>query len=363
MPTLVGLSVTVSRGTFEIPLHGTAALALDLHYKLESVGYASYSYETPGFRGELSGYSLSAHGGGRAALAWPSPPGTITGVGTTTGWGEFQGVLSGYTLDAVGTQTVWGIARLTYYGAYDITNTVGAKGAATLSGYSLSAGATAGAVGRLSEVLPTPVLTASGYGDNLGSLVGTLPTLRTGGRGVLIGYLPKATIVATGGVVSVEYEAYCFALFNDERTGMQAYATHYTTFPFDRIVRYNNKHYGVAADGLYELAGDDFDGTPIVSVVRTHPTDFKARELKRPVSLYLGGRVAADFRVSVIDSETHTSAYNYRPVDKTGARNYRAFFGKGIRARYLAYAFTNTNGGDFELDDITPEFVVLRRTA
>ena len=363
MPTLTGLSVTISQGTFQIPLSGRATLALDLHYRLDAVSYASYSYESPGFTGELSGYSLDAWGGGNAVLVWRSPPSTLTASGTTTGWGEFQGVLSGYELSASGTQSVWGVATLTYYGAYVVSGLSGANARTALSGYEVAARGTTSPVGRLTAQLPTPTLVATGYGDNLGQLIGVLPTLRTGSVGVLVGTLPRATVSITGGAISVDYEAYCFALFDDERRGMEAFATHYTTFPFDRIVRFNDKHYGVAADGLYELTGDEFDGAPIVSVVRTHPTDFRARELKRPVSLYLGGRVGADFRVSVIDSETDTNAYNYRPVDKTGARNYRAFFGKGIRARYLAYAMTNTNGGDFELDDVTPEFVVLRRTA
>jgi hypothetical protein len=119
----------------------------------------------------------------------------------------------------------------------------------------------------------------------------------------------------------------------------------------------------VAADGLFELGGNTFDGTPIVAVVQTAPTDFKSRELKRPFSLYMGGRVGADFRVSVVSAEIDVDSYVYRPVDKTGARNYRVLFGKGIRARYLAYVFTNIDGGDFELDDFTPEIAVLRRTA
>jgi hypothetical protein len=169
--------------------------------------------------------------------------------------------------------------------------------------------------------------------------------------------------VATGGSQSVVYEAYSITL-EDGRDGLEAYTTHYTNYPFDRIVRFNGKYYGVAADGLFELNGDTFNGAPIVSVVETAPTDFKQRTMKRPVSLYLSGRLSADVKVSVTSAEEDTNRYTYKPVVKTGSRTHRVLFGKGVRARYIAYALTNTDGGDFELDDITPEIVVMeRRTA
>jgi hypothetical protein len=373
---LTGKLLTVGRGTLTPPNTGTVAKSLS-GYSFSSVGgalaritlinryrfsaFAYNDYTLMGVRAELSGYTFTARGGALARLT--APKATFASGATVTVYGSFAGVLSGYGFSSTGVQDIWGKATLTYYGTYLVTARGGAKVAVALSGYSLSTSGRVDKIARFAGTMPQPTLVAHGFGDNLGQVVGILPTLKAGIRAVAIGTLPRATVSITGSAVSVEYEAYSFALFDDERTGMQAFATHYTTFPFDRIVRYNNKHYGVAVDGLYELGGNDFNGTPIVGVVVTHPTDFKARELKRPVSLYLGGRVSADFRVSVIDSETDTNAYNYRPVDKTGARNYRTFFGKGIRARYLAYALTNTNGGDFMLDDITPEVVVLRRTA
>jgi hypothetical protein len=377
MPTLVGFQLTAGQGEVTPPIQATAALAHGGAYSLSAYAGARFSYslieqyrfygnghpsrEVYGFAGELSGYSFEARCGGKAAMALSG----YTLAMTTTAYvsGNANLMLSGYTLIAAGTTDEIGRAQLTYYGARAVCILGGGSAAGALSGYS---GASAGKTDRLGSfagVAPHYLFSATGTSDNHGSVIGVLPTLHVGGVGVVTGILPRATVVITGGSVSVEYEAYCFALIDNERTGMAAYATHYTTFPFDRIVRFANKHYGVAADGLYELGGDDFDGVPIVSVVQTHPDDFKARTLKRPISLYLGGRVGADFRVSIIDAETDVNAYNYRPVDKTGARNYRVFFGKGIRARYLAYALTNTNGGDFELDDITPEFVTLRRTA
>jgi hypothetical protein len=162
--------------------------------------------------------------------------------------------------------------------------------------------------------------------------------------------------------VAVTYEAYSVSLIKDDK-GEQAHTTHYTSYPFDRIVRFGSKYYGVATDGLFELTGDLFDDVPIVAVVRTGETDFKVREMKRPISMYVAGRVGGDFSVAVTSAETKEYAYTLRPVNKTGARNYRVLFGKGIKARYLSYTLTNTRGEDFDFDELTPEVAVLRRTA
>jgi hypothetical protein len=377
MPDLIGFQATLGQGTLTPPIYGSAAVALTTAYSSSSFGggRSTLTYTGPylffanghrsdevfGVDVELSGYLFSAMGGGYARGTLPKA--TVAAIGLNDVIARASLVVSGCTLNSAGTTDAIGRVEVQYGGKYAVAAYGGANAALVLSGYTAEGTGTLGRSGRFTGTMPLPTLTATGYSDNIGSVVGTLPTLVVGGAGVVIGTLPRATISITGGTVSVEYEAYCFALIDGERTGMQAFATHYTTFPFDRIVRFGDKHYGVAADGLYELGTDDFNGVPIVSVFKTHPTDFKARELKRPVSLYFGGRVGADFRVSVIDSETDANAYNYRPVDKTGARNYRVLFGKGIRARYLAYAFTNTNGGDFKLDDVTPEVVVLRRTA
>jgi hypothetical protein len=192
---------------------------------------------------------------------------------------------------------------------------------------------------------------------------GVLGGLTVGNSGVFQRSAPRLTLVATGHNIDVvpAYEAYSIAIVQTDK-GERTATTRYTNFPFDRIVRFGGTYYGVGVDGLFALDGDTFNGTPIVAVVEFAKTDFGQRFQKRPLSLYLSGRMGADLVIRVTSAEVDVYPYAYRAV-KTGARNQRAKFGKGIKARYLSYGFTNTEGEDFELDELTPEIEILRRTA
>jgi len=378
MPALIGRSVTLRQGALVPPIQATADLVLSSTYalyvvtgavvQLETLGtlrlYATAStYGTAnGVNGTLSGYSFAARCGSAVSGTLSEP--TLSFSATTHIWATMNLALSGYSFSSSGTTDTLARVTGTLRGPYALSSQCGAGVTGTLPTLTIISTAVVDALARVTGTLPRASLVAHATQDEYARVVGILPALRIAPSAVVIATLPRATLFATAsGAVSVEYEAYSFSLLKGRDGEIHAYATHYTNFPFDRMVRFNDKYYGVAADGLYELNGDTFDGAPIVATVQTVPTDFGAFELKRPFSLYMGGRVGADFRVSVVAAETKTYSHNYLPVQKQGARNYRTLFGKGERARYLAYAFTNTDGGDFELDDITPEIAVLRRRA
>jgi len=382
MPTLTGLLVTSSEGILTPPNHATATLSLSgWAGKLKIVGGAqgvvaiytgkmklwSYGHMGDTANGAVltlsSAGSLNAFCGGQVIGALSSA-GSLNAGGTPESLAEIVVRSPRYSLVSSGTTDANGRAYLTLVGKYPHTILCGATLKKSLPTLKVVSTGTRDALAEVKKTLPKLKITAHGYGDNLAYVVGVLPTLQPASSAVIIAKLPRPglLIVGTTGALTA-YEAYSFTFVEEDRQAMDVAATHYTNYPFDRFVRFNNVYYGVAVDGLYELNGNDFNGTPIISTVETANTDFGAREMKRPISLYIAGEVGADFRVSVNSAEVRDDAYSLRTVDKTGARNYRVLFGKGIRARYLSYKFTNTNGGDFVLDDLTPEFVVTRRTA
>ena len=352
---LAGKSLVISQGALGNNVTGRCAVTHGGVYRLNAIGY-EISYVL-GFNGVLSGYSLSASGGAQGAMTLPLP--TLSAHGYVNISGVLAESLPLPTLSAHGLVNQAGVAALTLIGPYVLVAKSGAVGGGTLSRPTLSAHGITGATSSFAGVAPSPTLTASGTQCNVGTLNAVLPALKVGSSGVLRATFPRFTLYAVGSSgAAVTYEAYSVSLL-EETTAV----THYTNYPFDRIVRFGSKYYGVATDGLFELTGDLFDDVPIVAVVRTGETDFKAREVKRPISMYVAGRVGGDFSVAVTSAEIKEYAYTYRPVLKTGARNYRVMFGKGIRARYLSYAFSNTQGEDFDIDELTPEVDVLRRTA
>ena len=361
--TLAGKSLVVGQGALGNNVTGRGAVTHGGVYRLDATGYAQIN-QVLGFNGVLSGgYQLVGPlgislGGAQGAMTLPLP--TLTAHGFVNISGVLAASLPLPTLSAHGLVNQRGVAQLTLVEPYVLVGKSGAVGGGTLSRPTLSAHGITGATSSFAGVAPSPTLTASGTQNNVGTLTATLPALRVASSGVLRATFPRFTLYAVGSSgAAVTYEAYSVSLLEDDQTAV----THYTSYPFDQIVRYGAKYYGVATDGLFELTGDLFDDVPIVAVIRTGETDFKSREVKRPISMYVAGRVGGDFSAAVTSAETKEYTYAYRTVDKTGARNYRVMFGKGIRARYLSYAFSNTRGEDFDIDEFTPEVAVLRRTA
>jgi len=352
-----GKELTVSLGALGNNVTGRYAVTHGGVYRMYAIGYAKIN-QVLGFNGVLSGYSGAAAGGAQGEMTLPLP--TFSAHGFVNIAGVLVASLPTPTLSAHGLVNQSGVAALALTEPYVLVGKGGAIGRGTLPLATLSAHGLTGATSSFAGVAPSPTLTASGTQGNVGSLDAVLPALRVGSSGVIRATFPCFTLYAVGSSgAAVTYEAYSVSLLEDDQTAV----THYTDYPFDRIVRFGSKYYGVATDGLFELTGDLFDDVPIVAVIRTGETDFKAREVKRPVSMYVAGRVGGDFSVAVTPAEIKDYTYTYHPVVKTGARNYRVMFGKGIRARYLSYVFSNTQGEDFDIDELTPEVAVLRRTA
>jgi hypothetical protein len=277
--TLTGKVATTRQGILTPPIWGTATLTLSgysfaaysgavVEETLEN-SYSLFSYGntnvgTPnGVDATLSGYSFEALCGGAAALEVSLP--TFAATGTPEQIGEAELRLSGYTFSAAATVSAGGGVVRTYTGQYSLSSFGGAQARGTLPRATVAVSGTASGRGQVDTSLPRLTLVASGYGDNLGQVVGVLPTLAPTPNGRVIAVLPRAMFVATGGSQSVVYEAYSITL-NSGKEGLEAYTTHYTQYPFDRIVRFGGKYYGVAADGLFELNGDTYDEAACVDV-------------------------------------------------------------------------------------------------
>ena len=347
--------------------HAYAFLTHRGRYNLFAFGHSPTIFDPEGnptgygFHRELSGYSLAAYGGATADGDLPMP--TLSASGTTTVLAQAELELSGYELDASGTTTILGRFAGSYRkNRYSVTAYGGGRMVAAHSGdYGLTASGTGDRLARATVTLPRPTLTASGTVGATGGVTATLPGLVPGNTAVFIGTLSGYTINAAGrSTVTVEYEAYSITLLPTE-DGLNTATTHYTNFPFDRIVRFGSKHYGVAADGLYELGGDTFDGDPIVAAVETAQSDFEAKALKRPVGLYVSGTFGEDLEVSCRTDDAIVNSRAFTSRVQHGAAARRVKFGLGTTGHQLAFRFTNTDGENFEIEDFVPEVSVLRR--
>lgn len=208
-------------------------------------------------------------------------------------------------------------------------------------------------------------LVASGTAQNFGgaALLSPMPVMGNAAVAWLVSAPAQLTAIGSA-TVSVTYGAYALNLSHaplgdKRRLDDTPEMTRYTNFPFERIVRYKNSYFGMAAGALYLLEGTTDNGTAIPYAVRTAITDFDTPNLKTVESVYLGGRVGPGAVIDWQVGETGDQTYTYTTPRGQGAQNHRQPLGRGIRARY--YAMKVSGSDAFELDQIEFNIAKLAR--
>jgi hypothetical protein len=132
-----------------------------------------------------------------------------------------------------------------------------------------------------------------------------------------------------------------------------AAVTEYSNYAFNSFARIGDKYIGASADGLYELLGDNDDGTDIVAQIKSGFAQWAGTRFTLFKAAYLGVRGEGDFVLRLITGEGQTYDYS---VSTRDMRSTKVHMGKGLRARYFAFELIST-GQDFDLESI--EFVPL----
>lgn len=132
-----------------------------------------------------------------------------------------------------------------------------------------------------------------------------------------------------------------------------AAVTEYENYAFNSFARIGNKYLGASEDGLYELLGDDDDGTDIIATIRSGLAQWAGTHLGSFKAAYLAVRGEGQFVLRVVSGDGKT--YNYTVVAES-LKSTKINMGKGLRARYFAFELVST-GQDFDLD--TLEFIPL----
>jgi hypothetical protein len=129
--------------------------------------------------------------------------------------------------------------------------------------------------------------------------------------------------------------------------------TEYQNYAFNSFARVGNVYLGASENGLYELLGDDDDGTDIIATIRSGFAQWAGTHLGSFKGAYLAVAGAGDYILRVLTRDGKT--YNYRVTAATG-KTVKVNMGKGLRSRYFAFELVST-GQDFDLD--TLEFIPL----
>lgn len=129
--------------------------------------------------------------------------------------------------------------------------------------------------------------------------------------------------------------------------------TEYTNYNFNSFAQLGNRYIAASESGLYELLGEDDDGSDIVARIKSGYMQFGGTHLSRLAAAYIAARSDNSFVLKIITGDGAT--YTYEATTRS-LRSSKVHMGKGQRARYFAFELTGT-GPDFDLD--TLEFVPI----
>ena len=132
-------------------------------------------------------------------------------------------------------------------------------------------------------------------------------------------------------------------------TGSNA-TTRYDTYGFNSFATIGGKQYGLKANGLYLLEGDDDAGQPITAGVALGKHDFGTQALKSLAAVYVGVSSSGKMLLRVGDGK-NTYTYMSRRADAE-LRVQRFDPGRGLRTNYFTFDLVG-EGEAFELDNVT----------
>lgn len=223
----------------------------------------------------------------------------------------------------------------TMYVAIAISESIGASGAPSIAAVTVTAQAleqiSAGATGDLTAHIVAAAIEQLGAGEKHQALLFRI----VDGHPVL---------VEQGDAWAVNAET--------------SASTRYENYSFSGFMSVAGKHFGVRADGVYLLEGQDDAGEPIESGVALGKHDFGIAQQKHIEAVYAGVSSTGKLMVRIGDGKSQYT-YAARAVDES-MRTQRFDPGRGLKANYFTFDLLSDEGS-FELDSIDFQLVLTNR--
>ncbi len=127
-------------------------------------------------------------------------------------------------------------------------------------------------------------------------------------------------------------------------------STRYTDYGFNSYFLRSGHYYGVAADGIYLLEGEDDAGIVIDSTITLGNTTAGTAKLKQVPAIYLGVTSSGKMLVKT-EVDGAVRIYEAR-ASRANLHNQRADLGKGVWGNNWTFSIMNQDGCDFDLASV-----------
>lgn len=139
----------------------------------------------------------------------------------------------------------------------------------------------------------------------------------------------------------------------------------YSNFNYNSLTYFKGGFYGASDSGIYELSGDEDDGTAITARLQSLMLDFGTSRQKRVRSAYLGYTSSGELVLRVTSVSQGQLTEDWYAARKKGAvaapQENITHVGQGLKSRYWQFELTNVDGADFEIDLLEMHPIFLGR--
>jgi len=142
----------------------------------------------------------------------------------------------------------------------------------------------------------------------------------------------------------------------DANLKIDSATSQYTNFDFNSFVNFNGVQLGAKADGIFELGGDDDNGTNIDAYFEPFLTDLGTIHQKRMRYLYLEMKTDGDIIVTISSDGGTAQEFTVSGKDLL-PQKHRIPIPRTLRGTYWLYQVKNVNGADFSINSMSGIFI------
>jgi hypothetical protein len=157
-------------------------------------------------------------------------------------------------------------------------------------------------------------------------------------------------------VAALTEEFYSFVM-NTKTAGF----SEYTNFPFTSLFRAGTNFYGITAEGLQLLTGDNDNGAQIKAEIVTGPCNLGTSDIKYIPSMYAhmrGGEIEVATKIDDKEDNPQEWCDPYNAINPgNGIKPVYISMARGAKGVYIQFKISNAEGADFDLAKFEQNFV------
>ena len=135
----------------------------------------------------------------------------------------------------------------------------------------------------------------------------------------------------------------------------------YCDYDFNSFCKIGDSYFGASESGIFELTGDDDNGTNIDAFFELVLSGFGISNMKKIRSIYVGGEANGGLTLTLKDDENNSRTYVLNLTSGNKQSSAKVNVGRDGLSRYWQTRIDNIGGAYFAIDAIEVLAIILGR--